>query len=714
MKTDTWNTWDVRCLNAVMKLPELCELRVSLYDDYRKRLQENMLWRDVSQETLETAVMNDNLLRLGHHDLEGRYFDIDLKYLDFSFNFRFASNGDSFVAALTPLTRQEGIKFFINALFRWNAHGSVEKRDEMLVLRSAGNEWQIDCVGTVDRHTKINTDSQGLLLESIDSVYIRCNSSASPDKMNELLDQAEMACLNRQLRGTGILADVPEAIIKGVVWNTIYEPIKNRICTPVARTWCTANGHSFGSYVLFEWDTFFVGILSAMQDKELARFQIESILQEITPGGFVPNLGSQRYSSVDRSQPPVGAYCVLKLYSQFLDPELLRSSYEKLLVWNRWWMPHRDGNGDGLLEWGSDPDPLNPSTPGRCDLQAAMYESGLDNSPMYDGVVFNENNHTMELADVGLNALYALDCWALATIAEILGKTDESRVLVAEYERVKKLINERMWDEDAGIYKNLSWNGDLSPRLSPCNFYPMLAGIPDPARAKRMVDDHLMNPKEFWGEFVIPSISRNDPAFPDNDYWRGRIWGPMNFLVAEGLKRNGFYDCAYEFASRSLNLFMGEWRAENHIHENYNAVSGDGDDRKNADALYTWGALLGQISVGELVEAQAWGGWRFGNLSEDHAGIQQFPLGASLCTVQTGPAGLSVHLDDRLFLKSDVAILVKDCSFKGTVLSLDVLCRKPGSLEVHLWEGLETADIMLHGQKLPAQDLGSRCLGVTW
>jgi len=41
---------------------------------------------------------------------------------------------------------------------------------------------------------------------------------------------------------------------------------------------------------------------------------------------------------------------------------------------------------------------------------------------------------------------------------------------------------------------------------------------------------------EFWGEFVIPSIARNDPAFKDQQYWRGRIWGPMNYLVYLGLR----------------------------------------------------------------------------------------------------------------------------------------------------------------------------------
>ena len=51
-----------------------------------------------------------------------------------------------------------------------------------------------------------------------------------------------------------------------------------------------------------------------------------------------------------------------------------------------------------------------------------------------------------------------------------------------------------------------------------------------------MIEKHLLNPEEFWGQWVIPSIARNDPAFHDQDYWRGRIWGPMNYLVYLGLR----------------------------------------------------------------------------------------------------------------------------------------------------------------------------------
>lgn len=64
----------------------------------------------------------------------------------------------------------------------------------------------------------------------------------------------------------------------------------------------------------------------------------------------------------------------------------------------------------------------------------------------------------------------------------------------------------------------------------------MLAKIPNQTQAERMVKEHLMNPQEFWGDWIIPATPRNDPAFRNNDYWRGRIWAPLNFLVYMGLQ----------------------------------------------------------------------------------------------------------------------------------------------------------------------------------
>ena len=110
-----------------------------------------------------------------------------------------------------------------------------------------------------------------------------------------------------------------------------------------------------------------------------------------------------------------------------------------------------------------------------------------------------------------------------------------------------------------------------------------------------MLEKHLLNPAEFWGDWVIPSLARNDPAFADQEYWRGRIWGPMNYLVYLGLRNYSDAATRKEFADRSYKLFLKEWTEKGHVHENYNAISGTGDDVSSSDRFYHWGALLGYV-----------------------------------------------------------------------------------------------------------------------
>ena len=538
----SWNTWDVRCLNAVMKIPEMAEVRIGLYNSDTKFYKDEFLWKDVK--------------RLGYHHVYGEYFDIDLEFEGQTFSLLFASNGDRLVYKITPVDVKPHNRIYVSFLFRWGAKGYISNDGVNIVMGSKDREFRFNIHGKTDEKTLINTTHQGIVFYSNSPIYISCNYDGCIDDMNSFLETMKAKCVNTCVSGGSVLEDTPEAIIKGIAWNTIYEPIYNRICTPVTRAWCTRNGQGFGSYVLFEWDTFFNAIMSGIQNKELAMYQIYSIMSEITDSGMIPNFASQRGNSIDRSQPPVGSYCVLKLYRQFNDPVFLQTTYDKLLKWNSWWMKNRDGNGDGLLEWGSNPNP------GKTDdifisnnLKAAMYESGLDNSPMYDDAVFNTDTHTMEYIDVGLNSLYAMDCWALYEIATELGKREGCAKTAARVFKNQGTINSTLWDEDTGIYLNRYWDGRYNYRLSPTNFYPLIAGIASERQAERIVNEHLLNDKEFWGEYVIPSIAKNDEAFKDNDYWRGRIWGPMNFLVGEGLKRYGFYNEAYAFASKGLKLF---------------------------------------------------------------------------------------------------------------------------------------------------------------
>ena len=112
-----------------------------------------------------------------------------------------------------------------------------------------------------------------------------------------------------------------------------------------------------------------------------------------------------------------------------------------------------------------------------------------------------------------------------------------------------------------------------------------------------MAEKYLLDPDELGGEYMLPSISRRDPAYPDQDYWRGRIWAPMNYLVYEALTEAGMTEEMRALADSSRRLLLKEWEEHGHVHENYNGTTGEGCDKPNSNNFYHWGGLLGYIAV---------------------------------------------------------------------------------------------------------------------
>jgi neutral trehalase len=224
---------------------------------------------------------------------------------------------------------------------------------------------------------------------------------------------------------------------------------------------------------------------------------------------------------------------------------------------------------------------------------------------MYDGAAYDRKLHLMEIADVGLMSMYIADCDALAQIADELGRSAEAKELRTRSDRYRASLA-TLWSEPDGIFLNKDLHtGQLSHRLSPTNFYPLLARAATPAQAQTMIQKHLLNTGEFWGQWVIPSIARNDPAFSDQNYWRGRIWGPMNYLVYLGLRNYDDPEVRRDLARKSNELFLKEWKENGHVHENYNAITGSGDDVKSSDRFYHWGALLGYVEYMEQTQPPA-------------------------------------------------------------------------------------------------------------
>src|SRR5262249_13773320 len=92
---------------------------------------------------------------------------------------------------------------------------------------------------------------------------------------------------------------------------------------------------------------------------------------------------------------------------------------------------------------------------------------------------------------------------------------------------------------------------------------------------------------------------------------RGSIWAPTNYMVYEGLKRYRFDSIALQFAQKSFDLFMDDWKINQHDNEQYLAGGGRG----KGDPHYTFGALLPLMGMEEYIDENPWEGLRFGALN---------------------------------------------------------------------------------------------------
>ena len=224
-----------------------------------------------------------------------------------------------------------------------------------------------------------------------------------------------------------------------------------------------------------------------------------------TTSGFVPNFASGFHVSVDRTEPQLGAFVALQIYNKWKEAWVIEVIIDALYSWNTWVFTYRRGEGvlagsDGradLIVLGSDPNHSPRGVVGGEDnLQAARYESGLDNSPMYDGsdrcgeggpVCYNTTTHHMELYDVGMTALFLSDTQALMDLATAIGRQDMLPTLAARLARVSAAMNAHMWKDDEGTYSNVLFNGSFYPRFSPTSLFPMISGQASPAQAEALM-----------------------------------------------------------------------------------------------------------------------------------------------------------------------------------------------------------------------------------
>ncbi|MGI5958015.1 MAG: MGH1-like glycoside hydrolase domain-containing protein [Massiliimalia sp.] len=592
-----FNTWDIQSVTAHVLLPERLRVNIGFFVPHINQYTSDNLW--------------DRVEKFGEHTVDGSYTEVFIRFREGIYQVETTAVNDELLIRVTPvkpryqmyLSLEVGELFGQSFQFQYKDDGVVATQGKkQFLIHSLCEKVQVDWDPVTCPHLIACADK---------TCYFTVNSNKTQEQIDQQLAIKKQEWLNTVISAEGDLGEGIGAMRRSLLWNMVYDFKNKRVITPVSRNWCK-RGSDFGDYVLFGWDTFFAGLQYGLIDKRLAYSTIFSILEEVTPEGMIPNFGCGTGLSRDRSEPQVGAMCVWKLYVQYRDKWFLKECFKPLLKWNEWRFQRRDFNQDGLLELASEPWDYAPTEEIwnyiECgEKQGAMWESGIDNSTMWDEVKFNSEHHCLELSYVGLNALMVADCEFLEKIAGELGEFEEEEKIRVRRTQLTQKIEMELWDESIGCYRNKNWDGSFNPCMSLTHFYTITAGLGENGRLEEMMEKHLLNPKEFWGEYVIPNISRSDPSFGDQDYWRGRIWAPTNFIVNEGIVRIQRKDIWDQLVHKGFDLFMKCWNSRGVVGENYNAITGEAaEPDKSSDRFYHWGALLVYMAVQRAVNFNEW------------------------------------------------------------------------------------------------------------
>jgi hypothetical protein len=677
----------------------------------------------------------------GAHAPDGSYCYARYKQGALTYEVEFARRGNSLVAHVRPLTQTKYL-LIAEVSFFFGRTGTVQAQGDGLVVSGKSVTFYAASPNT-ERFQPGLTNEHRIVLDLAGDRWV----TLTPERQQfgagavyrTWVDEAREGYEKARVQSDGFLADGAQAAEDAAAWDMVWSGKHNIPVITIAREFPAGSGNEWGGYFQSPWDVPCQSLIADLQSPPMAEAATRGLMADVAPTGFVAG-GTGWGMTADHSQPPLVSYTVLKFFKAHGNRQFLEETFPTLYRWHQWWPKFRDGNQNGLLEWGSDPvstpeaveyfnnvvegvtswykqHGLKPPPLRISDVMgnftAAGWESGLDNSQMWDGVKYNTRTHTLEQDDVGLSSLYALDAWALAEIAHILGRGPEEQKLRQEFVEMNARINELMWSESDGMYLNRHWDGSFNRRISPTNFYPLLAGTASPVQAERMVEQYLLNPQKFWGEYVVSVTPRDDPAFHDNNYWRGRIWAPTNYMVYEGLKRSGQYQVAAEVAAKSVRLFLQEYQAKGHIHENYSAISGDGDDVPNSVSYYGWGGLLPLMMVEELIDVEPWGsGLRLGSLSGETASVRNVRIMNDSYDVFLGP-GLRVLRNGQKFLESEHPVVLRNFCREKDRLRFDIVAKGVTQLKLYGFQRNGKIWSQAPRQQLLTASDGSLVIGVS-
>ncbi len=342
------------------------------------------------------------------------------------------------------------------------------------------------------------------------------------------------------------------------------------------------------------WDSCFAAIVWRRFDAARPRVELESLLAAQREDGFVGhtifwhrpvslsrlpfyNVTSRRSLQTETIQPPLLAWAWRIAVG---DP----AAEPRIAAQADWLAANRDLDGDGLL-WIVQPD-----------------ESGLDASPKFDPVwgrrassrigfpcLVRRNRRLgfdarriRERAGPVLCETLVNTMWSLSLQA--LGRPSTTPALV-----------DRLWDERRGLFLDEVQPGGARPDVVTWAALSPLA-LPDLPEeiGRRMIEEHLLNRREFLTPVAPPSVAVSEPSYGPGDrrgpirrYWRGPTWVNSAWMVWLGMRRLGYETEAARMAEGLIGAVEREG-----LREYYDPRDGTGLGAED----FAWSALIAELA----------------------------------------------------------------------------------------------------------------------
>jgi glycogen debranching enzyme len=265
--------------------------------------------------------------------------------------------------------------------------------------------------------------------------------------------------------------------------------------------------------------------------------------------------------------------------------------YPRLKNYLDYWLNEMDGTGDGLSEWMSAP------------------HTGMDNQHERAGYWLDRFSE-----GVDLNGYLVRELRAFAHLAARCGQAETAAQYTAQADARAARIRELLWDEADGFFydrnarageslksPHAGWaaainahrDGSGEERIrvkSVAAFAALFAGVATPEQARRMVLEHLFNPREFWTPYPVAALARSERWYSRDHHpgdmgcgWRAHTWVPTNYMIYRGLRAYGYRDLATLVARYTHDLVRRSGNCEY-----YDAESGAGS---GLDPFWGWSLL---------------------------------------------------------------------------------------------------------------------------